>query len=136
MTTGNLNKAVSRNLDRFPADFMLSITLEEQKNLMFQFGISSWGGTRKPARAFTEQGIAMLSSVLRSPRGIQANIAIMRAFLRLRQVLASHRHLADKLAELEKKVGTHDRQIGAIFEALRRLMLPPEKPGKIGTVPI
>jgi hypothetical protein len=82
VSTGNLNKAVNRNLDRFPKDFMFQLTEEEFKNLMFQFGTSSWGGTRKLPRAFTEQGIAMLSSVLRSKRAILVNIEIMRAFVR------------------------------------------------------
>ncbi len=78
--TRDLNKAVTRNLDRFPADFMFQLTPAEFKDLKFQFGTSSWGGTRKMPRAFTEQGVAMLSSVLRSKRAIQVNIAIMRAF--------------------------------------------------------
>jgi uncharacterized membrane protein len=82
---------------------------------------------------FTEQGVAMLSSVLRSKRASQVNIAIMRAFVRLRQLLASHKELAEKLAELERKIGTHDEQIQAIFEAIRQLMTPPEpKKRKIG----
>lgn len=128
VTTGNLNKAVKRNLDRFPDDFMFQLTLEEETGLIFQTGISSrkHGGRRKPVSAFTEQGVAMLSSVLRSRRAVQVNIAIMRAFVRLRQVLVANRELAQKLAELEGKLVTHDGQIQAIFEAIRQLMTPPE----------
>ena len=126
VSTKNLNKAVSRNLDRFPADFMFQLDLQEVINLKFQFGTSSWGGTRKPPRAFTEQGVAMLSSVLRSKRAVQVNIAIMRAFVRLRQVLSSNKELASKLAELERKLESHDGQIRSLFEAIRQLMTPIE----------
>ncbi len=128
--TFNLNKAVNRNLDRFPADFMFQLTREESENLIFHFGISRWGGTRKLPYAFTEQGITMLSSVLRSKRAVQVNIQIMRAFVKLREFLLSHRDLAAKLAELEKKYETHDRQIKAIFDAIRQLMQPSGKPRK------
>jgi len=99
---------------------------------MFQFGTSSWGGTRKLPRAFTEQGVAMLSTVLRSKRAIQVNIAIMRAFVKLRQILATHKELAHKLSELERKTEKHDVEIQGIFEAIRQLMAPPpEKPRRI-----
>jgi len=128
VTTGNLNKAVSRNLDRFPADFMFSLTRKEFENLKFHFGTSSWGGTRKPPRAFTEQGVAMLSSVLRSQRAVRVNIEIMRAFVRLRQMLATHADLARRLDELENK---YDAQFRVVFDAIRELMAPPpEPPGK------
>jgi hypothetical protein len=103
VTTANLNKAVNRNLDRFPDDFMFQLTREEFINLKFHFGRSNWGGTRKLPRAFTEQGIAMLSSVLRSTRAVQVNIAIMRAFVRLRELMPTHKDLARKLESLEKK---------------------------------
>jgi hypothetical protein len=125
VSTGNLNKAVTRNLDRFPADFMFSLTPEEFKDLKFHFGTSSWGGTRKPPRAFTEQGVAMLSSVLRSPRAVRVNIEIMRAFVRLRQMLATHVDLARRLDELENK---YDSQFRMVFEAIRELMAPPPEP--------
>ncbi|MFA5145937.1 MAG: ORF6N domain-containing protein [Candidatus Omnitrophota bacterium] len=128
--TRNLNKAVSRNLDRFPDDFMFSLSKEELNNLMFQFGTSRWGGTRKPPRVFTEQGIAMLSSVLRSKRAIQVNIAIMRVFVKLKEMLLAHKELARKLAELENKIEKHDAEIQAIFEAIRQLMAPPPAPPK------
>jgi hypothetical protein len=124
VSTRDLNKAVSRNLDRFPDDFMLQLTQSEFKNLKFQFGTSRWGGTRKLPRAFTEQGIAMLSGVLRSQRAIHANIAIMRAFVKLRELAANHKALAAKLEQLERRVGAHDGQIQSLFEAIRQLMTP------------
>jgi hypothetical protein len=127
VTTGNLNKAVERNLDRFPADFMFKLTPDEHGNLIFQFGRSSWGGTRKMPRAFTEQGVAMLSSVLRSERAVRVNIEIMRAFVRLRGMLAAHKELARKLAEMEKK---YDGQFKAVFDAIQELANPPEPPSK------
>jgi hypothetical protein len=94
-------------------------------NLMFHFGTSRWGGTRKLPRVFTEQGVAMLSSVLRSPLAIRVNIAIMRAFVRLREALIVHEDLAAKLAELERKIESHDEGIRTLFEAIRQLMAPP-----------
>jgi len=132
VTTGNLNKAVNRNRDRFPADFMVQLTGEEFDNLKFHFGTSSWGGTRKPPRAFTEQGIAMLSSVLNSKRAIHVNIEIMRAFVKLREMIVSHKDLARKLNELEKK---YDGQFQIVFEAIRQLIEVEEKPKrKIGYI--
>jgi len=125
VATRDLNKAVTRNLDRFPGDFMVQLTKDEFANLKFHFGTSRWGGARKPPRAFTEQGVAMLSGVLRSKRAVQVNIEIMRTFVRLREMLASHVELARKLAALEKKV---DYQYRAVFEAIRQLMVPLEKP--------
>jgi phage regulator Rha-like protein len=119
VSTTNLNRAVTRNIDRFPDDFMFKLSKAEFENLKFHIGTSSWGGTRKQPRAFTEQGVAMLSSVLRSKRAVQVNIEIMRAFARLRHILAEHRHLARKLDDLEKK---YDKQFSAVFEALRQLM--------------
>ena len=123
VSTGNLNKAVSRNLDRFPEDFMLQLTEEEFTNLMFHFGRSSWGGTRKLPRAFTEQGVAMLSSVLRSKRAVSVNIEIMRAFVRLRQMLSTNANLERRLNELEKK---YDAQFRVVFDAIRQLMTQPK----------
>jgi hypothetical protein len=115
---------------RFPKDFMLQLTREEFSNLKFRFGTSSWGGTRKLPRAFTEQGVAMLSSVLRSKRAVQVNIQVMRAFVRLRQLLVTHVELACKLEALEKK---YDRQFRVVFDAIRALMAEPETPKrKIG----
>ena len=128
--TGDLNRAVIRNLDQFPPDFMFQLTRAEFDNLMFQFGRSSWGGTRKLPRAFTEQGVAMLSSVLRSKRAVQVNIEIMRTFARLRLLLSTHADLAKKLTALERK---YDSQFRVVFDAIRQLMTPPEpKKRKIG----
>jgi hypothetical protein len=119
-----LVQAVKRNLERFPEDFMFQLTQEEFANLRSQSVTSSdWGGRRYPPYVFTEQGVAMLSSVLRSPRAIQVNIEIMRAFVRLRQLIASHAELARKLDALEKK---YDAQFKAVFDAIRQLMAPPE----------
>jgi hypothetical protein len=129
VTTGNLNKAVKRNHDRFPEDFMFQLEAEEADHLMFQSGISKQrGGRRHLPYVFTEQGVAMLSSVLKSDRAVKVNIAIMRAFVHLRQSLESNRELARKFVELKKRVGKHDEEIGAIIEAIRQLMAPPEKP--------
>jgi len=122
--TKMLVRAVKRNINRFPTDFMFQLSKEEFDNLRFHFVTSSdWGGRRYRPYAFTEQGVAMLSSVLHSQRAIQVNIEIMRAFIRLRQMLASHVELARKLDALEKK---YDAQFKQVFEAIRRLMAPPE----------
>ena len=128
VTTGNLNKAVKRNRDRFPTDFMFQLSTGEAENLIFQFGISSWGGRRGLPYAFTEQGVAMLSSVLKSERAVKVNIAIMRAFVKLREALETNRELAKRFAELETRVGEHDDEITAIIDAIRQLMAPPNKP--------
>jgi hypothetical protein len=128
VSTGNLNKAVKRNAERFPADFMFQLDAEEVANLKFQFGISSWGGRRRLPYAFTEQGVAMLSSVLNSERAVKVNIAIMRAFVKLREALDTNRELAKKFVELECRVGKHDEEIAAILEAIRQLIAPAEKP--------
>ena len=127
--TKNLNKAVKRNAERFPADFMFQLTAEELRSLRFQFGTSkARGGRRYHPYAFTEQGVAMLSSVLNSERAVKVNVAIMRAFVKLRETLDTNRELARKFAELEQRVGKHDEEIAAILEAIRQLMAPPEKP--------
>jgi len=129
VTTGNLNKAVKRNPQRFPSDFMFQLAAEEAEDLIFQIGRSKGrGGRRHRPYAFTEQGIAMLSSVLNSERAIKTNIAIMRAFVKLRQMLYTNRELAQKFSELERRVGKHDEEIAAILEAIRQLIAPPEKP--------
>lgn len=121
--TGNLNRAVHRNRDRFPGDFAFRLTRQESDGLIFHFGRSKRGGVRKPPRAFTEEGVAMLSSVLRSRRAARINVAIMRAFVRLRGILAAHKDLARKLADLEKK---YDAQFRVVFDAIRQLMVPPD----------
>ena len=128
--TKQLKRAVRRNIDRFPADFMFELTREEYNSLRSHFGTSSWGGTRYLPMVFTEQGVAMLSSVLNSKRAIEVNIAIMRAFVQLRKISSSQKQLAQKLHEIEARLGDHDESIGAIFEAIQQLMAPPERPRK------
>ena len=145
-----LNQAVKRNRDRFPNDFMFQLTAEEVRILRSQIltgscqtlekkGLTkSWSQFVTTSRlyrrssyrpyAFTEQGVAMLSSVLKSKRAIKVNIAIMRAFVKLRATLETNKELARKFAELEKHVGKHDEEIAAVIEAIRQLMAPPEKP--------
>ena len=118
-----LVQAVKRNLVRFPEDFMFQLSQEEFAILRSQIVTSSdWGGRRYPPYAFTEQGVAMLSGVLRSERAIQVNIQIMRTFIRLRQMLATHAELARKLDALERK---YDAQFKQVFDAIRQLMAPP-----------
>ena len=124
--TSNLNKSVRRNIDRFPSDFMFQLTPEEFKNLIFQFGISRWGGTRKLPYAFTELGVAMLSSILKSNRAIQVNIQIMRAFVAIRQILGANKDLARKMEEMERK---YDQQFKIVFEAIRQLAAAPQGVG-------
>lgn len=120
-----LVQAVKRNSSRFPHDFMFQLSASEFSNLKSRFVTSSWGGVRRSPYAFTEQGVAMLSSVLRSDRAVQVNTGIMRAFVRLRQMLASHEDLARKLDALERK---YDAQFRAVFDAIRRLMAPATPP--------
>jgi hypothetical protein len=129
-----LNQAVKRNIERFPEDFMFQLNPEEFANLKSQFVTSSWGGIRTAPYAFTEQGVAMLSSVLHSERAIQVNIEIMRAFVRLRQMLVSNAELARKLNALENK---YDVRFKAVFEAIHELMTPSEykKKRPIGFAP-
>jgi len=129
-----LMQAVKRNMERFPMDFMFQLSTEEFQNLKSQIVISSWGGLRRARPyAFTEQGVAMLSSVLNSQRAIQVNITIMRIFVRLRQMMVTQRVLAGKLGELEERIQDHDEQITDIFKAIRQLMTPPTTPKrKIG----
>lgn len=129
VTTSNLNKAVRRNSGRFPPDFMFQLTADEAEASRFQTGILKRGSNIKYLpHVFTQEGVAMLSGVLRSPRAEQVNIAIMRAFVRLREALALHKELALKLADLERKIENHDGSIHALFEAIRQLMTPPPEP--------
>jgi len=131
--TRNLNKAVSRNLKRFPPDFMFQLNKKEYKNLMFQIGTSSWGGTRKMPYVFTENGVAMLSSILNSNRAILANIHIIRVFTRMRNTLMANKDLLLKLEQLEKQTLKHGGDIKLIFDLLRELLNPPIQPNrKIG----
>ena len=130
VTTGNLNLAVRRNKSRFPQDFMFQLTAEEAKSLLLQTARSKGrGGRRTPPSVFTEQGVAMLSSVLRSEQAVQVNIAIMRAFVRLRELLVIHKDLANKIEDLERKDAEHDAKFRVVFEAIRELVeeTPPLK---------
>lgn len=127
-----LKRAVRRNVDRFPPDFMFVLSKADLDNLRCRIGTSrsGWGGTRYRPMAFTEQGVAMLSTVLNNKRAIQVNIEVMRAFVKLRRVLASQVKLVRRLRELEKK---YDAQFRGVFQAIEQLMAPPEpKPKKIG----
>jgi hypothetical protein len=126
-----LMQAAKRNLNRFPEDFMFQLTAAEYADLKSQFVTSSWGGARRAAPyAFTEQGVAMLSSVLRSQRAVLVNIAIMRAFVKLREIVVTNRDLGRRLNEMEKK---YDGQFKVVFDAIREMMKPPERPRrKIG----
>lgn len=129
--TFNLNKAVKRNLQRFPQDFMFQLTRQEYDALRFQIGMLEKGKHSKYLPyAFTENGTAMLSSVLRSERAIQVNIAIMRVFTRLRRLLASHKELARKINELERKYSKHELEITTVFKVLRKLMEKPPSESK------
>lgn len=125
--TKALNQAVRRNIDRFPADFMFTLTKAELAKWKSQIVTSNLGakmGLRKPPSVFTEQGVAMLSSVLHSKRAIQVNIAIMRAFVQLRHVMAAHTDLARKIEDLEMKYLEHDDGIQEIFRTIKQLMEP------------
>jgi hypothetical protein len=139
VTTFNLNKAVTRNRERFLEDFAFHVTPAEAENLIYQSGISSdqlsaaqkfkktekrHGGARKPPRVFTEQGVAMLASVLRSPRAVAMSVAIVRAFAELREMPVGQGQLAGELAELETKLEGHDEAISNLFEAIRQLIEP------------
>lgn len=134
VATNQLVRQVKRNLKRFPGDFMYQLTRQEVINLKCQFGTSSWGGTRKLPYVFTEQGVAMLSGLLSSDRAIQVNIVIMRAFIKFREILLTHKEFVQKLEELERKYQLHEADIQVIFEAIKKLIEPQpvqEKP-KIG----
>ncbi len=120
--TKYLSRQVTRNIDRFPRDFMFVLTEKEFENLRCQFGTSRWGGRRYLPRVFTEQGVAMLSSVLKSKRAVKVNIEIMRTFVKLREMLASNAQLARKLNALERK---YDTRFKVVFDAIRQLMAPP-----------
>jgi len=121
VSTGNLNKAVQRNIKRFPQDFMFKLTKGEFDNLIFQIGISSWGGTRKWPYAFTELGVAMLSSVLKSDQAILVNLQIMRVFTKMRRLLESHAEILKTLEKIQTKDIEQDKQILLIFEYLKQL---------------
>lgn len=128
--TGALNRAVRRNIYRFPEDFMFQLTPEEFENLRCQFGISSWGGRRYTPQAFTEQGIAMLSSVLNSKKAVRVNIQIMRTFTHMREWALTRKDLYQKIEDLESKYKEHDMRLDSVFEAIRRMLEPPVNPNK------
>ena len=120
-----LVQAVKRNINRFPDDFMFQLNMDEFRNLKSQIVTSSWGGRRKPPYAFTEQGVAMLSGVLRSKRAVLVNVEIMRTFVKLRRILATHEDLSRKLTSLEQK---YDKQFKLVFDAIREIMAPDDPP--------
>jgi phage regulator Rha-like protein len=126
--TKQLKRAVKRNTDRFPKDFMFELNDQEFENLRSQFGTSRWGGTRYAPMAFTEQGVAMLSSVLNSERAVLVNIHIIRVFTRMRELLSTHKDVLLKLEQLERVVVQHDGEIKVIFDRLRELLHPPSEP--------
>ena len=135
VTTGNLNKAVKRNIKRFPVDFMFQLTEAEFTHLIFQTGTSRWGGTRKMPYGFTEQGVAMLSGVLNSDRAIEVNIRIIRIFTKLREMLLTQKDILLKLEKIENELMKQDNRtaknennIQMIFEALKQLLNPPQQP--------
>jgi hypothetical protein len=130
--TFRLNEQVKRNRKRFPADFMFQLRREEAECLTSQIAMSKMGrgGRRTKPYAFTEQGVAMLSSVLNSERAVQVNIAIMRAFVKLREIIATHKELAQKIADLEHRFQKHDSQIEAVFDAIRQLIEPKPVPAR------
>ncbi|MFH1288784.1 MAG: ORF6N domain-containing protein [bacterium] len=127
--TKSLNLAVKRNIDRFPQDFMFQLSKEEFDNLRFQFETSRWGGIRYLPYVFTEQGVAMLSSVLNSKRAIQVNIGIMRVFVNIRNLVSTNKDMFNRLNQLEDEVQLHDKKIRTIFEVIHKpldtkLLLP------------
>jgi len=130
--TKHLNEQVKRNKGRFPADFMFQLSIAEVEALRSQTATSKGrrGGRRYRPNTFTEHGAVMLATVLNSPVAVHASIQVVRAFVKLRELLSTHRELAKKLADLEKRIEEHDEEITAIFEAIRQLMEPPGKPSK------
>ena len=131
--TKRLKEQVRRNISRFPEDFMFILTNQEISNLRSQFATSSWGGARYVPMAFTEQGVAMLSSVLKSRRAIEVNIAIMRAFVKMREIMAANKEFSEKLKIIEAQLAEHDQQFKVVFEVIKQLLKDDEKPKqKIG----
>ena len=131
--TKAFNQAVKRNMQRFPPDFLFQLTPKEYENLRSQIVTSSWGGSRYVPYAFTEQGVAMLSSVLKSETAIQVNIQIVRLFTKMRELILGNKEVLLKLADLEKKVNASEDDIKIIFSYLRELLQPPNPPrNKIG----
>jgi len=123
-----LKEAVRRNIDRFPDDFMFQLTKDEYEILRTQIASSRWGGTRYMPMAFTEQGVAMLSSILNNPIAINVNIQIIRVFTKMRALLLTHKDILQQLEKIEKKLDTHDEQIALVFDYLKKLLNPPAAP--------
>ncbi|MFC2131330.1 ORF6N domain-containing protein [Bacteroidota bacterium] len=137
--TKMLNRAVKRNLKRFPADFMFQLTDKEWKNLKYQIGTSSWGGRRTPPYAFTEHGAIMLATVLNSKRAIEASIFVVRAFVKLREFVLMSKEIARKLEKFEaktnKKLSDHDKMFQVVFDTLKKVIKEESKPKeKIGFI--
>jgi hypothetical protein len=128
--TKQLKRQVKRNPERFPKDFMFTLTNKEFENLRSQIGASSWGGTRYMPMAFTEQGVSMLSSVLNSPTAIEVNIQIIRIFTKMKEMLLTHKDILLKMQKVETKLTGHDEDIKLIFEYLKKLLNPPQLPRK------
>lgn len=122
VTTGNLNKAVSRNIKRFPDDFMFQLTVDEFKDLIFQNGTSSWGGTRKNTKAFTKQDVAMLSGLQNSDRAIQVNIQIMRIFTKMRKLILENTEIHLEVEKIKKKLDNQDKNMEIVFQYLDELL--------------
>lgn len=129
--TKQLKRQVRRNIDRFPEDFMFELTGEEFEDLRSQIGTSSWGGTRYMPMAFTEQGVAMLSSVLSSDRAVKVNIQIIRIFTRMRELLLTHKDILLKVEQLERQGVQNSQDIQVIFAALKELLNPPQPPRRM-----
>ncbi len=125
--TKYLGRQVKRNISRFPEDFMFQLSRQEFDNLRCQNVTSNWGGRRYVPLVFTQEGVAMLSGVLNSKSAIQINIFIMRAFVKIRELLVANKDLAIKVDSLERKYANHDKKIQQIFEAIRQLLLPPKR---------
>ena len=135
VTSKNLIKAMKRNQERFPDDFVFQLSTKETRNLELMLPNQDWGGRRYLPYAFTEHGAIMAANVLRSKRAVKASIYVVRAFVKLKQLVSSHKELAAKIDELEQNVATHDKAIVSLFEAIRKLMTPPpEKKRKIGFI--
>lgn len=134
ITTGNLNKAVRRNIERFPEDFMFQLSKDEYNSLRFQFGILKKGQHSKYLpQVFTQDGVAMLSSVLNSNKAIQVNIQIMRTFTKLREMMLSYKELQKKIEAMERRHDKHDQNFQVVFKVIKKMLNPPvEKKGKIG----
>ena len=125
-----LNEGVKRNPKRFPEDFMFQLSIVEWQNLKSQIATSSWGGVRKLPYVFTEQGVAMLSSVLNSETAIQVNIQIIRVFTKMKQLILDNKDLALKIEKIEQHLVKHDKEINTIFQYLKKLLVQETKPRK------